>query len=110
VNAHDERCERLPDFYMCHCNKRERLAKGPTELPTLSIQYPVCNGCGRETWHDGDSYRCDRCHVTWSSNAGDGEQADHFVDDMDWTDVDGVLHTLEEDRQAWIDRRKTVRS
>jgi hypothetical protein len=101
---HDEQCERMPNFYLCHCAKRDRLARGVTELPELWVQYPKCGGCYGETWHDGDSLRCDECHVTWAEDAGDGEQAVHFTDDHDWIDSQGVRHTLDEDVKAWRER------
>lgn len=103
---HDEQCERDESGYrVCHCEKRERLARGVTELPELIIQNPICNNCYKETWHDGDCYRCDNCHVAWSTDASDGDKADQFTDDYDWTDGDGVVHTLEEDKAAWLERK-----
>lgn len=103
---HDLDCEQMENFWLCHCAKRERISKGQTELPTLSIQYPICNGCGKETWHDGDSLRCDNCHVVWDTNAGDGDTAAYFWDDHDYRQRDGSMHTLEMDVQAWIEREK----
>lgn len=107
--THDEMCERLPDFYICHCSKRARIARGMVELPDLTIQYPICGGCGHEVDHDGESFVCYRCLVTWPTNASDGDKADHFMDDHDWTDHEGVVHTLEEMRERWLDRPAVAR-
>lgn len=32
------------------------------------------------------------------------DQADSFWDDHDWTDRDGNVHTLEEERDHWLNR------
>lgn len=80
---HDNECEWSAEenFYLCNCSKRQRERDGKTELPTLSIQYPVCDGCGSATYHDGDSLTCDNCHVSWGTNPMDGEQAEVWTDD-----------------------------
>lgn len=102
--SHDDQCERLPDFYICHCSKRARIARGLTELPDLTIQYPICGGCGHEVDHDGDSFVCYRCMATWSTRAGDGDLAERFMDDYDEPGT-----TLEQMRERWVSRpaRKT---
>lgn len=104
---HDELCERLPDFYICHCQKRSRIARGLTELPHIEIQYPICLGCDKETYHDGDALRCDNCHAIWGTNPGDGDQAASF-----WDDYDSATETLDEMRTKWLNRpaRKSVDS
>ncbi|GAA4915631.1 hypothetical protein [Nesterenkonia rhizosphaerae] len=80
---HDQDCEHSTSegFLLCHCSKRRREAEGRTALPTLSWNYPTCTGCWEEVSHDGDSFRCQRCKVSWSSDATDGDTADHFDDD-----------------------------
>lgn len=97
---HDEQCERLSTFFLCHCAKRARLNSGNgTELPQLWVSYPVCSGCHQEVEHDGDVFTCPRCHVAWREYAGDGDAADHFTDDYDTPDK-----TLEQLRAEWIER------
>lgn len=99
---HDEECERVENFYLCHCAKRERLSRGVTELPQLWIQYPICGGCDKETWHDGNSLRCDNCHVTWAENAQDGDPAESF-----WDNYDDTAGTLADMRAKWLNRTNT---
>ena len=101
--SHDQLCERLPNFYLCHCRLRDRLARGVVDLPMLIMNYPTCGGCSRETSHDGDSLICDHCHVTWADNAGDGDDAERFTDNYD-----GPEGTLAEHRAAWIARNERV--
>ena len=97
AGLHDEQCERMPaeGWHICDCRKRDRLARGITEPPgELIHNYPTCPGCYRETWHDGDSFRCDHCHATWPES-----YSDHAVFDDEVGDVAA-------DRQKWLDRRK----
>ncbi|MBK5250884.1 MAG: hypothetical protein JJE50_15865 [Actinomycetales bacterium] len=77
---HDGLCEWRPGFYLCHCSKREREARGLTTPPTLTHQYPLCSGCDREVYHNGDGWECGRCHTSWSSGAGEDERGT-FTDD-----------------------------
>ncbi len=83
---HDAQCEwrhepgALNGFHMCHCSKRKREREGFTEAPELHWQYPLCGHCWQEVDHDGDSFYCPRCHVSWSNNATDGDTGE-FTDD-----------------------------
>lgn len=99
TETHDEHCERLPNFGLCHCRKRERLARGLTELPSLWVSYPTCSGCLEEVEFDGDAYVCPRCHVSWGTRAFDGDIAERFDDDYDENG-----ETLAEHRAAWIEK------
>lgn len=103
MSLHDDQCEQLPDFYLCHCRKRERLARGLTQLPRLIVEWPICSGCSNAVQHDGDSLRCDRCHVKWGANAGDDEEAAHF-----WDDHDTNGETLANMREKWIARNARI--
>jgi|SRR5699024_10387978 len=78
---HDEQCEWRPwGFYLCHCSKRARQAQGYTQPPgPLGYSYPTCPRCYEETDHDGDSFRCYGCKVSWNPNNQDDEG--EFVDD-----------------------------
>lgn len=90
---HDEQCERGPrlmtypsDYtgevflHMCHCAKRRRIASGLTEPSgPLEHRMPDCTHCGREVDHDGDSFRCERCHLSW--NPRHHEDPGTFTDD-----------------------------
>jgi hypothetical protein len=75
---HDEQCEYLaiPGFYLCHCHKRARLARGLTEPPELEWQYPTCTGCWNEVEGDADGFNCRGCGTSWSHDG-----AGHFHDD-----------------------------
>lgn len=77
--AHDSNCEWGPGFYLCNCAMRARVASGLVFVPDEPLEFPppFCPHCGDETWHDGDGWRCDACHLQWSS---DGTGA-HFTDD-----------------------------
>ena len=99
MNRHDNQCERLPNFFICHCEKRDRLSRGITDLPALVINYPDCGGCGNEVSHNGDSFQCDTCHATWAENATDGDTAERFHDDYDEEN-----ETLSEAREHWLKR------
>lgn len=98
---HDDECEKLPDFYICHCYKRERLARNVIELPRLVVDWPACSGCGNTVHHDGNSLRCDRCHVIWGSGAHDGDLAERF-----WDEHNVPGETLEDMRAKWLARKK----
>lgn len=65
---HDSDCEQRVRYGLCGCRKRERLARGLTVAPTLTFQYPTCDGCYAEVEHDGDSWVCHTCHVAWDTN------------------------------------------
>lgn len=58
------RCGKSPHA-MVHNGKR------PTP-PELDFPYPPCSICGEDTYHDGDSFRCDPCGAIWSGT-GPGE-------------------------------------
>ena len=76
---HDDACEWRPNFYLCHCSKRAREARGFTTPPTLTIPDPICDGCYGYVYFDGDRFHCDTCHVSWS-DGGDGDRGE-FTDD-----------------------------
>jgi hypothetical protein len=40
--------------------------------PPVEHQYPLCSVCHQETYHDGDSLRCDTCNAYWPSDGGAG--------------------------------------
>lgn len=84
INGHHDRdCEWSieENFYLCNCSKRYRERNGKTELPTLSIQYPICNGCFEEVYHNGDCFECSNCNVIWGDGQCDGDEASEFTDD-----------------------------
>ena len=81
AGKHDVRCEQRERSGICHCSKRRREAEGKTELPALFFDSPWCDGCNEHVEHDGDSFTCPTCRVSWSTSATDGDRADHFTDD-----------------------------
>lgn len=83
---HDEKCEYdVRGFYLCHCSKRRREAKGFTEPPTENLEFPppYCPRCDEGLAHDGDSWFCGACSLSWDSR-GNGPAAftDDFGDDL----------------------------
>ena len=76
---HDEQCEwgpridkgptgveRRVHMGLCHCDKRKRIASGFIEPPgELWYRNPDCPKCYQEVEHDGDSFVCYTCHVSW---------------------------------------------
>jgi hypothetical protein len=81
---HDQDCEfRSEGFWLCHCSKRRREARGFTTPPNDDLYFPppYCNGpdCYNVLEHDGDSWRCYTCNLSWDS-AGSGSSA-RFTDD-----------------------------
>lgn len=76
---HDTECEHRDNgYYLCHCSKRKRIAEGYTEPPeALLFSNPTCPRCYTETDHDGDSYYCVPCKVTWP----DPNEPAEFTDD-----------------------------
>lgn len=44
-------------------------------LPMAVMQYPTCGACSGETYHDGDSLRCDDCKLRFDSNSLEAEYA-----------------------------------
>lgn len=77
---HDDACEWTIRSRVCHCHKRKREKDGFTEPPEIWFPSPVCGHCCRELAHDGDSWNCEQCQVTWDSHAGDGDTGT-FTDD-----------------------------
>lgn len=78
---HDEECEYDPQgFYLCHCSKRRREAKGFTEPPTDNLEFPPpdCPRC-YEGLHFDEGWYCPACSLSWHSS-GDGDSA-RFTDD-----------------------------
>lgn len=52
--------------------RAEWLASHPDDEPwPLDFPYPDCSVCGLTTYHDGDSFRCDPCGISWS-DSGEG--------------------------------------
>jgi hypothetical protein len=84
---HDDACEygkRLSNgtrLLLCHCSKRRREAKGFTAPPREDLYFPPpdCPRCDGDLDHDGDSWNCYECSLSWESN-GSGSSC-HFTDD-----------------------------
>ena len=76
---HDDACEwRANGHFICNCSPRRRAREGYTEPPeALEFSNPTCPRCYTEVDHDGDSYRCDPCLVTWP----DPHKPAEFYDD-----------------------------
>ncbi|NUS02035.1 MAG: hypothetical protein HOV97_05670 [Nonomuraea sp.] len=89
MGLHDIDCEQRERSYICHCSKRKREAEGKTTLPQIYFTMPICDGCNKEVDHDGDNFFCPRCKVAWVGHTGDGDQADHFIDDYGTEDFGG---------------------
>jgi len=86
AGEHDDSCEwRDNGHYICNCSMRARVAAGFTEAPTLIIQYPMCGRCYKEVGHDGDSFVCETCHVSW--NHATEDEPGTFTDDMGDIDI-----------------------
>lgn len=43
------------------------------QLPMAEMQYPTCGACSGETYHDGDSLRCDDCKLRFDSSSLEAE-------------------------------------
>lgn len=80
AGLHDHECEQRERYGLCDCRKRKRIKEGRTGTPPILLyQAPMCDGCGQEVYTDaGDSWECDRCHVTWPMSGFDepGEWSD----------------------------------
>jgi len=81
---HDSDCEFRPEgFYICHCSKRRREARGLITPPDDDLYFPppYCTNdeCHETLKHDGDNWRCHNCNLSWDSE-GRGESA-KFTDD-----------------------------
>lgn len=48
--------------------------------PDLEFPYPPCSVCGKDTYHDGDSLRCDPCGISWRDSGQSGE----------WDEMDAI--------------------
>lgn len=72
---HDSECEwRDNGHFLCNCSKRRRIADGYTTPPgPLIFRAPDCPRCHNETYHDGDGFACDGCHVHWPDPDMDAE-------------------------------------
>ncbi|QWF85758.1 hypothetical protein [Amycolatopsis sp. CA-230715] len=80
---HDDQCEVLATlgFYLCHCSKRRREARGYTEPPgDLDFPPPVCPRCLVAVDHDGDGWECRVCDVTWDSDGTGASFCDDYGD------------------------------
>lgn len=74
---HDGECEWRPNYLLCHCRKRRRIAAGHTTPPgPLIFRNPLCPRC-RKAVSLGDGFCCTTCHVSWDDGNDDG----HFNDD-----------------------------
>lgn len=89
AGLHDDDCEQRPHdgYFLCHCAKRERIARGITTPPMLYIAYPTCGECRRQVDSDGDGFTCERCHARWPYSFEDGERGE-FTDDYGELDPD----------------------
>jgi hypothetical protein len=83
---HDEKCEYdVSGFYLCHCSKRRREAKGFTAPPTDNLEFPppYCPQCDAELDFD-EGFYCRPCSLHWDSD-GHGDSArftDEYGDDL----------------------------
>lgn len=100
---HDEYCEQdMSGFYVCHCRKRSRLAKGITEVPGPLIQvYPTCRGCWLEVEFEDGFFICPRCHVHWPTEDeyAEGEFNDDHGDEI-----------LAEDKARWLVKKAAAKA
>lgn len=83
---HDDECEygrilKGARLMLCNCSKRRRERAGFTTTPTDDLYFPPpdCPRCDAALDHDGDSFHCYDCCLTWDSN-GRGESCT-FTDD-----------------------------
>jgi hypothetical protein len=80
AGRHDDQCEWAPTgFFLCHCSKRRREAKGHGELPKGELYFPppMCPRCDRDVEHNGDSWTCPACSIVYD----DRGEASMFTDD-----------------------------
>lgn len=78
---HDKLCEIPERPWICHCSKRRRIEQGFTELPgELIWNEPSCPKCWSDVWHDGDSWRCPKCPVSWDSSGTTADWTDDYGD------------------------------
>lgn len=62
-----------PEYKRCGKSPRAKVHTGTRpDPPELEFPYPPCSLCGKDTYHDGDSFVCDPCGAYWSSNTGRG--------------------------------------
>lgn len=90
---HDEQCEyHVEGFYLCHCSKRRREARGIVEPPFRELYFPPpsCTECDADLDNDDGHWRCYTCKLTWDPSGCNPE----------FTDVYG--ETLAEDSQRWF--------
>lgn len=101
LEKHDEQCEvDVRGFFLCHCSKRRREARGLTEPPTDDLYFPPprCTKCDERLYHDGDGWACEDCSLSWDSS-GAGRSAR-------FTDVYG--DDLVADAERWRSKQKEV--
>ncbi len=85
AGKHDEACEYSGRIKLCHCSKRRREAAGYTEPPgELIFNSPSCPRCYEDVVHDGDTFGCEPCCVTWDERGIEAE----FTDDYGTIDSD----------------------
>lgn len=100
---HDDQCEyggqlKSARLLLCHCSKRRREAKGFTTPPTDDLYFPPprCSHCEGELDHDGDSWACYECALSWDSD-GRGESC-CFTDE--YGDFSGSVPASSEGEQG----------
>ena len=55
-----------PAYKRCGKGPRAKVHTGTRpQPPELEFPYPPCSLCGEDTYHDGDSFRCDPCGAWW---------------------------------------------
>lgn len=86
AGLHDDQCEygrkvKRTTLMLCHCSKRRRERAGFTTPPDDNLYFPPpsCSHCHEGLDHDGDSWRCYECSLSWASD-GRGDSC-CFTDD-----------------------------
>lgn len=86
AGLHDDQCEygrkvKRTTLMLCHCSKRRRERAGFTTAPDDNLYFPPpsCSHCHGGLDHDGDSWRCYECSLSWASD-GRGDSC-QFTDD-----------------------------
>jgi hypothetical protein len=84
---HDDECEygrtlKKARLLLCNCSKRRRESAGYTTPPDEDLYFraPDCPRCDSELDHDGDSFNCYECCLSWDSNGAGGSCS--FTDDF----------------------------
>ena len=62
-----------PAYMRCGKGPKSKVHDGTRPSPPeLEFPYPPCPLCGEDTYHDGDSFRCDPCGAHWADNGASG--------------------------------------